>query len=180
MSFENPSSVDDLLNYRIARLLSSSGALVIRICEGRYGISRREWRLIALLHAHGALSPSELAAHAHTDRALVSRAVNDLAAKHFVVRLTSPSDRRRATIELTPKGHKLYDEFFPETAGINGRVLQILTPEQLAAFDLALTLLTKQAETLSETDIGTVKANRRHGGSRRLVQSKSELPGPQL
>lgn len=49
MSFARPATVDDLLNYRLSCLLASSGAMVTRLCEGRYGITRREWRLVALL-----------------------------------------------------------------------------------------------------------------------------------
>lgn len=68
MSFQHPTRCDELLNFRIARLLSVSGALQIRLCEGRFGISRREWRLIAMLADHGVLSPSELAQNVHTGR----------------------------------------------------------------------------------------------------------------
>ena len=68
MSFSEPLSVDDLLNYRLSRLLASSGAMVTLLCEGRYGITRREWRMICILAAHGALSPSELAQQAHLER----------------------------------------------------------------------------------------------------------------
>ena len=40
--------LDDLLLYRLSRLLSVAGSMVIKLCEGRFGITRREWRLIAL------------------------------------------------------------------------------------------------------------------------------------
>jgi DNA-binding MarR family transcriptional regulator len=77
MSLADPHTVDDLLNYRLSRLFASSGAMVIRLCEGRYGITRREWRLIALLAAHGAMSPSQLAARAHLERARTSRHITE-------------------------------------------------------------------------------------------------------
>ena len=52
LRLRDPQTLDDLLNYRLLRLYAQSGAPVIRLLEGRYGISRREWRLLALLAAH--------------------------------------------------------------------------------------------------------------------------------
>jgi hypothetical protein len=54
LSLRQPRQLDELLNYRLLRLFAVSGAPVVRLLEGRYGISRREWRLIALLAARGA------------------------------------------------------------------------------------------------------------------------------
>lgn len=73
MSFARPATVEDLLNYRLSRLLESSGSMVTRLCEGRYGITRREWRLICILASQGAMSPSALAERAHLERARISR-----------------------------------------------------------------------------------------------------------
>ena len=78
MSLAEPATVHDLLNYRLDRLLAKSGSMIVRLCEGRYGITRREWRLICLLAAHGAMSPSELSERAHLERARVSRHITDL------------------------------------------------------------------------------------------------------
>jgi hypothetical protein len=44
-----PETLDDLLLYRMARLPSVAGSMVIRLCEGRFGITRREWRLLGVL-----------------------------------------------------------------------------------------------------------------------------------
>ena len=175
MSFARPAAVDDLLNYRLSCLLASSGATVTRLCEGRYGITRREWRLIALLAAHGAMSPSELSQRAHLERARISRHITELAAKKLVARVRLPEDRRRARVELTERGRKLYDELFPQSVRFNNEVLQVLSPSELAAFDAALRRLTEVAERQSSSHPVPEKADRRHGGSRR-VTARQALP----
>jgi len=169
MSFARPTTVDDLLNYRLSCLLASSGAMVTRLCEGRYGITRREWRLIALLAAHGAMSPSELAQRAQLERARISRHITELAAKKLVARVPVHEDRRRARVELTERGRRLYDELFPQSVRFNNEVLRALSPSELAAFDAALRRLTEVAERLSSSNPVPEKADRRHGGSRRLA-----------
>ncbi|AZG09345.1 MarR family transcriptional regulator [Pigmentiphaga sp. H8] len=177
MSFEQPANCEELLNYRIARLLSVSGALVIRLCEGRYGISRREWRLIAMLADYGTLAPSELAERAHTDRPLVSRAISDLVAKGLVSRVGRSSDRHRVAIELTDKGRALHAELFPITADINGRILQALGPERIRELDDMLNVLTRTAEQINQDYPLKEKADRRNGGSRQWTSSKPDLAG---
>ena len=169
MSLADPASVDELLNFRLARLLGSSGALVIRLCEGRYGITRREWRLIAMLAAHGAMSPSELAEHARIDRARASRVITALVSKRLLERSHPPGDRRRARIDLTESGRRLYAELFPQSASLNKLVVRDLSPALLAAFDQALGQMTIAAENLCRTYPLDLKADRRHGGSRKTA-----------
>ena len=177
MSFEAPTTCDDLLNYRINLLLASSGALVVRLCEGRYGISRREWRLMVVLVDHGPLQPSELALHSHSDRPQVSRAINDLLGKGLVQRVNDAGSGKRARVGLSDKGRALYDELFPQVVKINGRIMQVLTPEQIRAFDETLRLLTESAREVFESDRNLEHANRRQGGSRR-ADFQPEALGP--
>ena len=129
MSLSDPRTVDDLLNYRLSCLLAVSGAMITRLCEGRYGITRREWRLIALLAAHGAMSPSELATRARLERPRVSRLITELVAKDIVARVGDPDDKRRALVRLTDEGQALYDELFPRTIAFNNQVLAALSAQ---------------------------------------------------
>lgn len=182
MSFAQPATVDDLLNYRLSRLLASSGALVTRICEGRYGITRREWRLICILADHGAMSPSQLAERSHLERPRVSRHVSDLVTKNLFARGADPDDRRRAWVDITARGRALHAEFFPQSVQLNNLVLATLSASELAAFDKALTKLTGAADELVRSRPLQEKADRRHGGRRRgsvgLVDGLPRLGGP--
>lgn len=176
MSLDKPATVDELLNYRLARLLASSGGMTTRLCEGRYGITRREWRLIALLADYGPMSPSALAEQAHLKRARVSRLITDLIDKRLVVKVTLPSDKRRASLDLTQRGRQLHADLFPQSVQFNKMVLSVLTPVQLAAFDEALMLLTNNAERLVSSYQIEAKADRRHGGSRKLRSMLGDAP----
>jgi DNA-binding MarR family transcriptional regulator len=168
MSLADPRTVDELLNYRLSRLLASSGAMTTLLCEGRYGITRREWRLIALLAVHGPMSPSELSERAHLQRARVSRLLTELTARRLVRRQTLREDARRAVVELTEAGQRLYDELFPQSVEFNGQVVAALAPAELRAFESALDKLTEAAERLAASRPVAEKADRRHGGARRI------------
>lgn len=166
MSLDKPKRLDELLNYRLARLLALSSAPGIRLFEGGYGISRREWSLVGMVAEHGPMSPSDLAALAHLERPHVSRAITDLVAKGLLARSQLPNDRRRAKVVITPPGLKLYEEVFPQVARINKAVLGALTADQLASLDHALSLLTGSAEALVRTTPVTLKAARHRGRQR--------------
>jgi DNA-binding MarR family transcriptional regulator len=71
-----PSGLDDLLLYKLSRLLAVGGSMVIRLCEGRFRVARREWRVIARLAQEQELRSAELAERIQLDRARTSRAVS--------------------------------------------------------------------------------------------------------
>ena len=166
---ERLASVDDLLLYRLGQFSAVAGAMVVRLCEGGHGITRREWGVLAQLHGHPAgVLPSALAERMQRDRARTSRALSSLQAKGLVQRVALPSDRRSARVSLTPAGQALYAVLMPQVQAINARILSVLAPAQKQAFDEALASLRAQAQQLlDQMGPELPKANRRRGGSRR-------------
>jgi len=177
LTLRDPQTLDDLLNYRLLRLYALSGAPVIRLLEGRYGISRREWRLLALLAAHGEMSPSALAEQAHLDRPRATRGVQMLVQKRLARRRAQPGDARRACVSLTRSGARLYGELFPQIAAINARLVATLDEAGATALDAALLRLTAGAEQLNQQTLRELRADRRGGLSRR-TRTWAEIDEP--
>jgi DNA-binding MarR family transcriptional regulator len=160
-----PDVIDDLLLYRLSRLLATGGATVIRLCEGQLGITWREWRLIASLRPGVSLLSSELALHAQLDRARTSRAISTLVTKGLIDRQIVPSDQRKAKVTLTAKGRSMYESFFPVVAELNQRLLEGLGDDAISTLDSALTHIQTEAEKL-QNEAGQPKANRRRSGKK--------------
>lgn len=158
-----PESLQDLLLYRLARLLATGGAPVVRLCEGAYGITRREWRMIAALASAGSLHPSGLAVVAELDRSRTSRAISSLVAKGLVKRNVQASDQRFAQVTLTPEGERLHEEVFPQVARINTALLAVLDAQQTATLGAALEAMQREADRLQAVPDDGPKANRRRG-----------------
>lgn len=154
--------LDDLLLYRLSRLLSVAGGMVTRLCEGRFGITRREWRLIATLASRGELGSSQLAEHAQLDRARTSKAVSSLVGKQLVSRTQAGSDRRHVALRLTPAGLAVYEALFPLVSQINAQLLAVLGDEREEAFDAMMSELQARAEQLV-AQAALPKADRRRG-----------------
>lgn len=171
----NPRNLTELLNYRLAALVAASGAAVIRLCEGRYGVSRREWHLLGLLDALGPQSPSALAESCHLDRPRVSRAIAALSGKGLVKRSSLPSDQRRANVELTSLGRKLHRRIFEEVSSINARLAKGLDDVQLAQLDALLTLLKANADVVKREGAADVHADRWRGARARACWPVSSM-----
>ncbi|WP_029001744.1 MarR family winged helix-turn-helix transcriptional regulator [Azohydromonas australica] len=165
--------LDELMNYRLTRLIALSGAPVIRLCEGRYGISRREWRVLAHLAVQGPVSPSALAEQIALDRARTSRAIGGLVDKQLVERVALPGDRRRARVGLSEKGEALHAELFPQVAELNRQLLEALDDTLLAGLDAALQRLEAQAGRINGSFATEVRADRHRGIGRRGASAGS-------
>jgi DNA-binding MarR family transcriptional regulator len=163
---EAPRVLDDLLLYRLARLQAEAGGMVVRLCEGRYGITRREWRVILQLVQEDGLQSSELAQRVQLDRARTSRTVTSLVAKKLVQRETRRGDRRRVALALTLAGRQLHSELFPIVAQINLDLLKALEPSAVHALDAGLRALQHQAEAMARQP-DQPRANRRGGQAAR-------------
>jgi DNA-binding MarR family transcriptional regulator len=157
--------LDDLLLYRLSRLLSVAGSMVIRICEGRFGITRREWRLIATLASHGELSSSGLAEHAQLDRARTSKAIGSLVDKQLIARSHRAGDRRQVLLCLTERGREVYDELFPLVTRINTDLLGALDADAATQLNDSLARLQLRAEQMVAEAV-LPKADRRRRGAK--------------
>jgi len=165
----DPQEHDDLLNYQLKRLVSLGGAPAIRLCEGRYGIARTEWRLIAALVESGPLSPMALAERARFDPGRTSQTVAKLRDKGLVQREPDPAHRKRAIVAVTAAGQRLHAELWPQLAEINRRLVAALDPSEASVLETCLRKLTERAQQIHDEGGGVdVRTDRRLGGSRRF------------
>ena len=167
--------LEALLLYRLSRLVVVTGRMVTRLCEGRFGITRREWRLLVTLASLGELGSSQLAEHAQLDRARTSKAVGSLVTKELISREARAGDRRQVTLALTARGRALYDELFPLVSAINAELGSALDAEEGARFDAALLKLQAQADRMLDTAV-LPKADRGRRGA--VVPGKRIKPLP--
>lgn len=159
---------DHLLNFRLWKLLSLSSAPVLRLCEGRYGVSRREWAVLATLaHEASGLVPSQIGETAGIDRAQVSRTCEKLEAKQLVERLSVRGDARRVRVRLTDKGRALYGEISEKVDEINARVVSALDEATTRVFDRALEELTDRAAQVNREMLLDVRVNRSRASDQR-------------
>src|SRR3546814_4229536 len=73
-----------------------------------FGITRREWRLLAAAVEYGPLTSAELAATARLDLVRTSRALGTLCEKGWTARVRDAGDKRIMNVMATEAGQALY------------------------------------------------------------------------
>lgn len=144
----HPQTLDDMLLYVMWQLQACAGSVVVRLCEGEFGITRREWRVLAQLAAHEGVQSSELARHASLDRARTSRALTGLVAKGLVERTPREGDRREVLVHLTAQGRALHAALLPRVAQVNRELLSALDEGEVRQLVRFLERLQRQAEAM--------------------------------
>ena len=160
----DPEAARHLLMYRLNRLLAVAGSLVVRLCEGGYGITRREWGLLMWLAERPGMPPAELAGRLGLDRARTSRAITSLLGKKLITREAMPGDRRQAQLMLTPAGQAVHDALFPQIKALNQALLTGLDAQALDTLDTSLAHMQQQAEALVATRTDVPRTYRPRGG----------------
>ena len=145
-----PKSLDDMLLYVLWQLQAAARRPVVRLCEAEFGITRREWRMLAQLADSEGTPSSALAERAALDRAHTSRAVSALVQKGLVVRTPRPGNRREVLLHLTERGRALYAALLPRVAAINQELLSVLSASEVATLELLVQRLRVQAERMVE------------------------------
>ena len=147
-----PRTLDDMLLYQLWQVHAVARRPVVRLCEAEFGITRREWRMLAQLGRGEGLASSALAERAALDRAQTSRAVGALVRKGLVSRTPRRGDRREVQLTLTPAGRALYDALLPRVAAINRELLAVLSETEVQTLDALLQRLRAQAEGIAGGD----------------------------
>ena len=145
-----PKTLDDMLLYVLWQLQAAARRPVVRLCEAEFGITRREWRMLAQLADSEGMPSSALAERAALDRAQTSRAVSALVQKGLVVRTPRPGNRREVLLHLTERGRALYAALLPRVAAINQELLSVLSETEVATLDALVQRLRAQAERMVE------------------------------
>jgi DNA-binding MarR family transcriptional regulator len=161
-----PRSLDDLLLYRLSRAARAGSGMATRLVEGGFGITRREWGMIATLAQEGEMTSSMLATHLHLDRVRTSRGLRSLVEKKLVERRQDSEDRREVHVRLSASGQQLFGQLFPRIAGLNTDLLEGIAPAHLEIFLQCLRHLEQRGGELVARGAIMEKADRRSGGTR--------------
>lgn len=112
MSKEKPETVPFVPSYLLYLLAVSSEAASAQfhqVVRSR-GLRVPEWRVMACLHDQNGLMTTKLAEFAMAEQSRLTRIIDQMDAKGLVERRSGKDDRRKVTIHLTDKGHKLASE----------------------------------------------------------------------
>lgn len=159
-----PRGIQDMFLYRINQLRAKGGGVVLRYCEGEFGITRREWVILAILSTEEVINSSALASRAELTPPATSKAVSSLLTKGLLERNVDPQNRRVARINISKSGKGVYEQILPIVISINKYILEPISKDEIELLDSMLERMQKQANKLDMR--GLPLANRRSGSVR--------------
>src|SRR5690606_14032027 len=124
-------TLGEMMMFRLYRAWSAGNPIFTSLCEGRFNITRREWRLLAIAVQHVSLTSTQLAHAAALDAPRTSRAVGSLCDKGLLARSRDPDDARTVHISVTEQGLNLYRQIMPVVASLNDVIFQDLDANEL-------------------------------------------------
>jgi MarR family transcriptional regulator, transcriptional regulator for hemolysin len=161
-------------------------ALAARL--GHLGIRRHFFLLVAIGEGKGRLSQQELADLLETDKVAMVGILDMLTKAGLVTRKSSPDDRRKHFIVLTPKAERALPEIKKTIADLNRRALAELPKTLAKAFPNALSAIKAELEkAIEESGAGTSSKPsgrsrvRKPGQPRRAAprhQAQADVPSP--
>lgn len=130
--------LETFLPYRLARASDVVSAGFAASYRTRHGMTRPEWRTLALVGEAGATTATEIARRSSMHKTKVSRAVQSLEDRGWLVRSEDASDRRVEHLELTAEGRLVHAELTEVARRYETALCAQIGPEAIAALLAAL------------------------------------------
>jgi DNA-binding MarR family transcriptional regulator len=118
----------------------------------RAGVSMTQLHVLHMVEHHGEMPMSRLAEMLDVSLSNATGLIDRVAERGFVERIRVATDRRMVVIKLTPTGRQMMDEMEDLRDEILRRVLEQLSPTQLAGVATAMADL-RDAVAVTTTDL---------------------------
>lgn len=126
-----PLRLGDYLPYRLSVLSNTISRNIAEKYETAFGISMRQWRVMAILGEVPGLNATDISDRAAMDKVAVSRAVSTLIDLELVRREATQTDGRRSCLFLTEKGEDVYRQIVPMAAAYEAELTGALDADEV-------------------------------------------------
>lgn len=114
----------------------------------KLGISVNNWKIMRAIASHGPLSATELGCRTSVDPDKITRAVDTLVERSYVIRKDDEADRRRVVLTLSAKGRRVHDKIESVARAQETALLRVLNVEERKALLVCLKKLEQHSDTM--------------------------------
>jgi DNA-binding MarR family transcriptional regulator len=139
--------LEEFLPHRL-NVLSSLVSQALTQVYGAFRIGIPEWRVLVILGENSVMTGKGIGTQTHMHKTKVSRAVAQLEQRKWIARRVNRADLRESFLMLTPAGRSVYEELAPRALDFMNRLSAVVDPSDRAAFDRAMTQLTRRSAEL--------------------------------
>lgn len=121
--------LEQFLPYLLNQAAEASSLEFQQVYKDRYGMLRNEWRVLFHLGIYGRMTASDIGARAQMHKTKISRAVQRLAERRYLVRTRDDADRRVEHLDLTKMGQKVYADLRSTARDYDAALVEGLSPQ---------------------------------------------------
>jgi DNA-binding MarR family transcriptional regulator len=130
--------LDQFLPFLLSVTSNRVSGRIARTYESLFGLSIPEWRLIAMIAEHDAITQAGIGERTRMDKVTVSRAAIALTQRALLVRTPHDTDRRSHHLSLTEAGRALYEQVAPKALELEKRIFSRFTAAELTTLTAML------------------------------------------
>ena len=141
--------LDEFLTFKLVALANALQTQVTRHYVAPVtAVGLTEWRLMGLLQQHGETHAGALARISLMDKAQISRSLQPLIDRGWVLRRADPQHARRHLLSLSEEGCNHFDQVLQQARPFQAALLNALTAQERESLAAIMTKLTQAAEAI--------------------------------
>ena len=133
--------LEEFLPFRLSRLSESISLKFAQHYKREYGMTRPEWRALAALGQLGMLTSTQICQHSNMHKTKVSRAVQSLSKRGWLIRKRDDNDRRVEYLQLSAIGLRRYSKLVELAQQFQNELLSTMSPSAISTVNKALRIL---------------------------------------
>lgn len=118
-------------SYRFSILSTRQVGQMASVYLNKFGLTGNTWRVLSLIGYYGPMSASDVCRHGSLEADKVTRAVDILVRKKYVIRRRNREDRRKVVLSLSAAGRRVFDELERHRYAMERELLSVLSPDEL-------------------------------------------------
>jgi DNA-binding MarR family transcriptional regulator len=141
-------SSDERVSHRFSLIAKRLDQTLAALHAKKFAISVNNWKIMSVIAGSGPLSATELGSRTSLDPDKITRAVDALVQRSYVIRRDDEADRRRVVLTLSAKGRRVHDKIEKVAGAMEAEFLSVLTAEERRALLTSLDKLERHSGTM--------------------------------
>jgi DNA-binding MarR family transcriptional regulator len=136
-----PLRLDERVGYRFSIITKRLNQALAAMHSKKLGLSVNNWKIMSVIAFFAPLSATELGARTSLDPDKITRAIDTLVQRGYVIRKHDEIDRRKVVLSLSANGKRVHDKIERVASALEVEFLSVLSLEERKALHSSLTKL---------------------------------------
>lgn len=165
--------LDERVSYRFSVIAKRFDQALAAMHQKKFAISVSNWKIMGVVAFFGPLSATELGARTGLDPDKVTRAVDTLVERSYVIRKEDEADRRKVVLTLSARGRRVHDKIELVASALEVEFLSVLTGEESRALLSSLSRLERHSSMMFGRREGWYERRHLAAGASRATKPRS-------